>query len=282
VQILSHPEAQAFLAKIRNEDADDTNRLVFADWLEERGEPHLEAWAHFIRAQVEMAVYWPYPQPPKELDQVNPAVRRAYWLAETKAKELLEQFQPQWLGYKPNAKKPYLSIGNENKVRWRRGFPGLNLYDMKEFRKYQSRPSWPLYTSLEIQSVRTRDTTAMSDRTALMNAVRADQFNELVFHAGCSINVAYWMSLLPHLPNLRRVGFEMWDIGKPWVDTLTRREYAPGLPTFWFANPQLKIVLRPTNTFTTSGINALAQVFGQRCAVDTSKCLGGAHGARRW
>jgi len=282
VQILAHPDAQAFLAKIRHEDADDTNRLVFADWLEEQGEPHLAGWAHFIRAQIEMAVYWPFPQPPKELDQVNPAVRRAYWLAEKRAKELLDEFQPQWLGYKPNAKKPYLSIGNEHKVRWRRGFPGLNVYDMKELRKYQSRPSWPLYTSLEIQTVRGRETTAANDRTTLMNLIKADQFNELVFHSSCSAVVAGWMELLPELPNLRRVGFEMWDVGKPWVDLLTRKVNGANLPSFYHANPQLKIVLKPTNTFTTSGINALAQVFGQRCAVDTSKCLGGAHGARRW
>lgn len=282
MQILSHPDARAFLAKIKSEDADDTSRLVFADWLEERGEPHLEAWGHFIRAQVEMAMYWPYPEPPKELDQVNPAVRRAYWLAETRAKELLEEFQPQWLGYTPSKGKPHLSVGNPNKVKWRRGFPGLNVYDMKELRKYHSRPSWPLFTSLELTTVRTRETTTSNDRSTLTNLVKADQLNELVFHASCSAHVAEWLDILPHLPNLRRVGFEMWDLGAPWVNRLTRAEWMPGHKTFWFANPQMKIVLKPTNTFTTSGVNALAQAFGQRCAVDTSKCLGGAHGARRW
>lgn len=55
------------------------------------------------------------------------------------------------------------------------------------------------------------------------------------------------------------------------------------MPILSRANPQLKIVLRPTDTFTASGVSAPARVFGRRCAVETSKCLGGAHGAgRRW
>jgi uncharacterized protein (TIGR02996 family) len=282
VQILKHSDAQAFLASIRADDAEDTNRLVFADWLEEQGEAHLEGWAHLIRAQIEMARYWPYPEPPKELDQVNPAVRRAYWLAETKAKELLEQFQPAWLGYTPSKTKPHLSVGNPNKVKWRRGFPGLVAHDMKELRKYQSRPSWPLFTSLELQAVRTGTTRTSNDRSTLMNLLKTDQLNEVVFHASSSGHVMEWMTLLPELPNLRRVGFEMWDLGERWINLLTAPVNGANLKSFWFANPQMKIVLKPTSSFTTGGIKRLAEVFGQRCAVDTSKCFGGAVGARRW
>jgi uncharacterized protein (TIGR02996 family) len=281
VDILKHPDAQAFLAKIRSEDDDDTNRLVFADWLEERGEPHLEAWARLIRAQIEMAIYWPYPTPPKELDQVNPAFRRAYWLAESTAAELIKEFQPRWLGYKPVTNKVQQTIGSPYIVKWRRGLPGLKVSDVKELRKYQSRPSWPLYTSLEIQSVRAVPTAKSNDQSTLVNLIESNQFNELVFLAPCSNNVARWISELPLLSNLRRLGFDMWDIGPFWIQLLTSKERGVGLPSFYHANPQLKIVLRPLNTFTTSGISALAQAFGQRCVVDTSKCQGGAYGARR-
>src|SRR4051812_25441081 len=43
---------EAFLAEIRASPEDDVPRLVFADWLEDHGDP---ARAEFIRAQVQMA-----------------------------------------------------------------------------------------------------------------------------------------------------------------------------------------------------------------------------------
>lgn len=43
-------ERAAFIDAILDNPADDTARLVFADWLEEHGEPHR---AEFIRAQIE-------------------------------------------------------------------------------------------------------------------------------------------------------------------------------------------------------------------------------------
>jgi uncharacterized protein (TIGR02996 family) len=46
-------DAAAFLAKIIAEPADDLPRLVYADWLDERGDPRGE----FIRVQVELAGY---------------------------------------------------------------------------------------------------------------------------------------------------------------------------------------------------------------------------------
>lgn len=45
-------EEQGFLAAIRANPADDTARLVYADWLQENGQ---EARAEFIRVQVELA-----------------------------------------------------------------------------------------------------------------------------------------------------------------------------------------------------------------------------------
>ncbi len=276
MQILSHPEAQAFLTTIRAEDADDTTRLVFADWLQERGEPHLEGWAHFIRTQVEMARIWPYPDPPKTMDLVDQRYRKEYWLLEQKEKALLEQFKSEWLGYNTEGGKPHLSPGNPNKVKWRRGMPGLNLHDMKELRKYRSRTSWPLVTSLVLQSVRGRATRATNDRTALVNVVTSNQLNEVVFGPGCAAEVRDWLGAwTAPVPNLRRIGFEMYDLLEPWFTALTR-------PEFYRANRQAKLVLKPLNTFSTAAMNGLKQVFGDRVAVDPSKCQGGARGARMW
>jgi uncharacterized protein (TIGR02996 family) len=51
----SHPDADAFVRAILRDPADVTTRLVFADWLEETGEPANVAWAHFIRLTEEIA-----------------------------------------------------------------------------------------------------------------------------------------------------------------------------------------------------------------------------------
>src|SRR5690349_8945353 len=63
-------DRDAFVAAIADAPADDTPRLVYADWLEENGEP---AQAAFVRGQVELARL-----PPR-------APRRAALAAELKA-----------------------------------------------------------------------------------------------------------------------------------------------------------------------------------------------------
>lgn len=49
----SHPDADAFMRVYLRKPNDHTTRLVFADWLEETGEPSNRAWACFIRAKAE-------------------------------------------------------------------------------------------------------------------------------------------------------------------------------------------------------------------------------------
>ena len=46
---------EIFLAKLAEEPADDTTRLVYADWLDERGDPHSSAKAEFLRLTVQIA-----------------------------------------------------------------------------------------------------------------------------------------------------------------------------------------------------------------------------------
>jgi uncharacterized protein (TIGR02996 family) len=51
----SHADADAFLQAILVNPAELTTRLVFADWLEDTGEPSNVAWAQFIRLSAEVA-----------------------------------------------------------------------------------------------------------------------------------------------------------------------------------------------------------------------------------
>src|SRR5262245_64336616 len=60
----SHPDADAFVRAILRDPPDVTTRLVFADWLEETGDPSNVAWAHFIRmmANVDPFELWKHAQ----------------------------------------------------------------------------------------------------------------------------------------------------------------------------------------------------------------------------
>jgi type IV pilus assembly protein PilB len=55
----SHPDADAFIRAILHDPADATTRLVFADWLEETGEPANVAWANYIRLSAEASHHPP-------------------------------------------------------------------------------------------------------------------------------------------------------------------------------------------------------------------------------
>ncbi len=52
-----HPDADAFMRGYLAQPTDATTRLVFADWLEETGEPHNAAWAYYIRLRDEADRY---------------------------------------------------------------------------------------------------------------------------------------------------------------------------------------------------------------------------------
>jgi uncharacterized protein (TIGR02996 family) len=59
-------EQQALLRTIFDHPDDDAPRLVYADWLEERGDPDHSARAHLIRRQIALSAsnpdQWPAPQ----------------------------------------------------------------------------------------------------------------------------------------------------------------------------------------------------------------------------
>lgn len=76
-------ERDAFLAAVRANPADDTVRLVFADWLDDHGEPER---AEFIRVQCEL-------EPLRE--KLDDSRVQALWQRED---ELLAEHFPRWAG----------------------------------------------------------------------------------------------------------------------------------------------------------------------------------------
>lgn len=74
------PEVLAFLQDIKQHPDDDTPRLIFADWLEEHGDPR----GHFVRVQCELAACVPSEPRRKPLEK--------------REQELLAQYRHLWLG----------------------------------------------------------------------------------------------------------------------------------------------------------------------------------------
>src|SRR5262245_13702893 len=86
---------EAFLQDIREHPDDDTPRLIFADWLEEHGQPER---GEFIRIQCELARTPPEPpdfaRPPFAEAAAQDKMRRAL---EAREKELIDRNTHAWL-----------------------------------------------------------------------------------------------------------------------------------------------------------------------------------------
>src|SRR5947209_6860741 len=120
-------QREAFLAAVADAPEDDTHRLVFADWLDERGDPLGE----FIRLQLELEpLRRPCPDPAAELERV----RRLHgippgqdfpaedWpLARQLAREaqLLRDHKAEWLGGVARLEDEH---ANHFRPEFRRGF----------------------------------------------------------------------------------------------------------------------------------------------------------------
>jgi len=92
-------EAEAFLQRIRAHPDDDAERLVFADWLDEQGDP----LGRFIRVQLALA------EPP-----TNEELRRKLLLQE---RELLAAHRATW----ETVNRPGRASGEPSTRRSRRG-----------------------------------------------------------------------------------------------------------------------------------------------------------------
>jgi uncharacterized protein (TIGR02996 family) len=85
---MSSSEQEAFLEAIFAAPEDDTARLAYADWLDERGQP---ARAEFIRVQIELARLTE-----SHTKRTKPQEKRITKLA-TRARELFDQHSGEWL-----------------------------------------------------------------------------------------------------------------------------------------------------------------------------------------
>jgi uncharacterized protein (TIGR02996 family) len=78
-------EEATFLSAIRQVPNDDTARLVYADWLEEQGDPTCKTKADFIRLELQMAV-----SPEQGLNRIR-------WL--NQLQKLAATLDPEWLRF---------------------------------------------------------------------------------------------------------------------------------------------------------------------------------------
>jgi uncharacterized protein (TIGR02996 family) len=99
-------DREAFLRAIRADPADDTVRLVYADWLDEHGDPEQ---AEFVRLQIELDARRDHPDEPRVRD-----------LAEREA-ILLALHGHRWLGDAADVAGGYPAFGPV----FRRGFPEM-------------------------------------------------------------------------------------------------------------------------------------------------------------
>src|SRR3954468_19371757 len=97
-------EEEAFLKAIQDAPGDDALRLVYADWLEEGGDPRGE----FIRVAEEIA-------------QAAPHTDR-YAALRARLKTLRECIDPGWaaaLGYQPRHRPLFATLPQRRRDRWR-------------------------------------------------------------------------------------------------------------------------------------------------------------------
>src|SRR5262245_31042032 len=98
-------EREGFLRAIAEDVYDDTPRLVYADWLEDHGEPDR---AEFIRVQCKL-------EPIRDRFEIDRAVE-----LHAREDELLKKGQKKWLGRMPKGADDRWGTGAE--VEFRRGF----------------------------------------------------------------------------------------------------------------------------------------------------------------
>lgn len=98
------PNEDAFLRSIAEMPEDDAPRLVYADWLEERGDPRGE----FIRLKAEIARAAPHSE--------------QYWVLRARLKSLSQLIDPGWatvMGYQPRHRPLFAKLPEHRQDRWR-------------------------------------------------------------------------------------------------------------------------------------------------------------------
>lgn len=197
----------SLVAAIQAEPDDDLPRLIYADWLDEHGDPR----GTFVRAQVALA----------QLPPDDP--RRAEWAK--LEKELLAEHEAEWAS--DLAEEPFGWC-------FHRGFVEVKL-DLARFLEFENQ--WldrPIVTGVHLYAPRLMD---LDKVEMLCQSPRAERVRSLdlgfewIRDAG-----AVLLASSPHLPNLAGLELGTNGIGDQGVAALANSEQLPALRYLGLAN----------------------------------------------
>jgi uncharacterized protein (TIGR02996 family) len=222
-----------FLADVRGNPGDDAPRLIYADWLEDNGDPQR---AEFIRVQCELA----------KVEDDDP--RRNELL--DREQRLLDECRPRWLAELPAGLCP----ADDYRPAFRRGFPrsldvplkaflesGDRLFESTawetiQFQNLDEVQAWRLSRSPHLRQLRRID---LSDEcpvevfSALLTALRKANVEELA--VGCRKNktaVAEMIAAWPGAKSLHRLSLYSAGGGPDGMAALARSPHLGKLTAF--------------------------------------------------
>jgi uncharacterized protein (TIGR02996 family) len=234
-----------FLKAIVANRHDDLPRLVYADWLEETGDPPHVARAHFIRTQI-------------HLETADP---KSALYAEMKALEgrLLDMYLDEWQHELPEA---LWYQPEERGVKWRRGFvDDLGSMSVNEFRGYGA----TALDELPLTAVRLADRTTAINFNHFAELARASrlaltQFAALASHAGDPDEATHTSDSLVSarvFTSLRHLDLSENHLTDPWLV-----RFAAAFPHASFAPTLETLDLSRNFGITDAGANVLATAPG--------------------
>jgi uncharacterized protein (TIGR02996 family) len=202
---MSHEDG--FLQSILDEPDDDTPRLVYADWLEEHGEPQRAA---FIRAQCRLAVM-------DEDDPARPALLRDEAAYLPKALEALElRPRPAWLAKLPRRAPQGFGFA--------RGFPACWTTTARRFAEKVA----TLMSAIPLQHARLKNV-----RASVSALARCEELSRLrsLDLSGNGMPPGELRELLssPHLRNLRRLRYRSGQLTEGKVADLAGASWLGGV-----------------------------------------------------
>jgi uncharacterized protein (TIGR02996 family) len=177
-------DRDALLAAVAADPDADAPRLVFADYLDEHGDPDR---AEFIRVQCELAALRPDPRTTPERDE-----RPRFWSLLARSDELEERHRRDWLG----------PVVGEFSVTFRRGFPGYVETTSAEFvaRGAELFALAPTIDDVLFRSIEGEDADAVARCPAVARVRGMD-----VWAGEFGLGEAGAFARSPHLAGLRRL-----------------------------------------------------------------------------
>jgi uncharacterized protein (TIGR02996 family) len=206
------PDAKSFVAAIAAAPADDLPRLVFADWLDEHGEPDR---AEFIRTQIQ----WHHAdaEKRKQLDRRSADLFREHW--------------PLWFGSFVLALDPNADLRRDFRRQSRNGAETLQYWGSARH------PGSPVRTvQVERGFVKevTLDLSAWGERASIADAFQLEPPTTLTCHDG--LHSPVWSRFTD--PALRRVSvlhirqMWAWDLSAPESTALLEDPHLAGVREF--------------------------------------------------